>query len=67
MKPFSLPNNTSTLLNAELSDRQLIKHTYLKRLMLPPQRLEIKLTLHMIAFKVNRRVAAAAEFEIIMP
>jgi hypothetical protein len=31
MKPFSLPNNRFTLLNAELYNKQLLKHIKLKR------------------------------------
>jgi hypothetical protein len=68
MKPFVLPNSISTLLNAELSDRQLIEHTTLKSLTLPSQRMNITYTSHMNGFKVSPRVAAAAaEFEAVMP
>jgi hypothetical protein len=40
MKSFSLPNDSFTLLNAELNEKQILKRTYLKKL--PAQRLEIE-------------------------
>jgi hypothetical protein len=40
MRPVSLPNDTVTLLHAELN-KQLVKLTYLKGLTLPSQRSEM--------------------------
>jgi hypothetical protein len=42
MRPFSFPNDSFTLLNAELNSRQLMERTSLKGLALPPQRSDIK-------------------------
>jgi hypothetical protein len=37
-----LHNDSFTFLNAELNDKKLVKHKHLKRLTIPPQRLEIQ-------------------------
>jgi hypothetical protein len=42
MKPFSLSEENFTLLNAEMNDRKLMKRAYIKKLMLPYQKSEIK-------------------------
>jgi hypothetical protein len=42
MKPFSSPDDSFSLLNAELSDKQFMRRTDFKKLVLPPERLEIK-------------------------
>jgi hypothetical protein len=42
MKPFSLPNDNFTLLNAELYDKSQNAHRYINRLKLAPHRSEIK-------------------------
>jgi hypothetical protein len=39
-KPLSLPNDSFTLLNAELNNKQLMKRAHIKGLTLPQQRLE---------------------------
>jgi hypothetical protein len=41
-KQFSLPNESFTLLNAELNEKHLMECTYSESMMLPPQRSEMK-------------------------
>lgn len=51
MKPFPLPKDNCTRLNAEFDDLQLIKRTDLERLTLSLQRLEIKQGIRTLCFE----------------
>jgi hypothetical protein len=42
MKPFSLSKEKYTFSYTEMSNRKLMKRTYMKKLMLPTQKSEIK-------------------------
>jgi hypothetical protein len=59
VKSFSLLNYIFALLNVELNDRQLMKHTYLKKLTLLFHRSKIKQAIRIVYFTLSYSITSA--------